>query len=222
MRRCERLACPGCRASPPHRIACALSPPGGCICKFFPAEQAGGVAGIEGAVWPVPADEILPDRRRRPEQSRRLSRPAAGHLRRRLLAGPGRCGRQGRLGAGDALAKEARERVEGAARRRAQAASASTTSSAIASELVSPGLSMPSRLTSPGTPWIAGPSIRKSGIGSLGRMQLRPDAGIVGDQRTVRQGRPIGPDRGIEFVGAGRDRRPGPGHPPPIPHPGRT
>ena len=41
--------------------------------------------------------------------------------------------------------------------------------SPIASARVSPGDSMPKRLTSPGTPWVAGPSMRKSGAGSWGR-----------------------------------------------------
>ena len=49
------------------------------------------------------------------------------------------------------------------------------TSSAMASEAVRPGLSMPKRFTRPGTPWVSGPSMAKSVAGppagwSFGRM----------------------------------------------------
>ena len=52
--------------------------------------------------------------------------------------------------------------------RRAQALSRATTVSPIARQLVRPGDSMPNRLTKPGSPCWAGPSMRKSAAGSPG------------------------------------------------------
>ena len=66
-------------------------------------------------------------------------------------------------------------RVSGRVIWRQAAASRAATSSAMASEAVRPGLSMPKRLTRPGSPCVSGPSIRKSVAGppagkSFGRM----------------------------------------------------
>lgn len=62
--------------------------------------------------------------------------------------------------------------VEQAQARQAQPRTSPATRSAIARLAVSPGLSMPKSCTTPGWPWAAGPSMRKSAAGSPGPLSL--------------------------------------------------
>ena len=87
-------------------------------------------------------------------------------------------------------------------------ASSSTTRSAIASDAVRPGDSMPNRLTRPGTPCAAGPSMLKSAAGLAGAADLR--AGCRRSRAAARR------QAAPASSGAPRRRspRPGPGPPP--------
>ena len=70
-------------------------------------------------------------------------------------------------------------------------ASFRTTSSAIASDDVSPGLSIPNSWTSPATPCSVGPSMRKSATEVARAAELRPYPAVGRRQCIFRQSRPV-------------------------------
>ena len=81
-----------------------------------------------------------------------------------------------------------------------------STSSAMASEAVRPGLSMPKRLTRPAARGLRPLDDEVGGRAARGR-ELRADAGIVRGERPVGELRPVAPDRRVEAVAPAGSRR---------------
>ena len=73
--------------------AMALSGRGFKVLKFFPAEASGGIAWLKSVAAPLPDIEILPDRRDRREEHRRLSRLPERARGRRLVGRAEGCDR---------------------------------------------------------------------------------------------------------------------------------
>ena len=96
-------ALPGCATV---SEAMALAAFGFPVLKFFPAEPSGGVRWLKAVAEPLPDPEILPDRRHRLRQRRRLSGAAQCDRGRRLL---GRAAQA--IAAGDFAGITARARV---------------------------------------------------------------------------------------------------------------